>query len=190
MTREEVMAKIAGVSMMDHERLASIEQSIEQTRHLDGDMAELGVFRGGTTYFMHWCNPSKIFHLFDTFTGCPEDDVYETGHRKGDFAASIESVQSFLGIGNYRYHIGRFPDIASGERFSFVHVDCDLRVGVETAIAYFWPRMVVGGIIAFDDYGWGGCPGVKEVLDASGLRIDRLTGNADQVQATVIKEHP
>lgn len=186
MNRQQVIQKISGVTLLDHERLNGLEKGVKATKHLSGDMAEFGVYKGGSAYFLHWCNPAKVLHLFDTFSGCPEDDVFTVGHKKGDFDdTNLEKVDTFLGQGNYCYHVGYFPDTAKGldVQYSFVHVDCDLKKGVQDAINYFWPRMVPGGIMSFDDFGWKSCPGVQQVLEAFFTDINYLIGS----QASVIK---
>ena len=50
-------------------------------------------------------------------------------------------------------------------QFCFVYVDPDTYVTVKDAIAFFWPRMVYGGKMFFDDYGWEPCAGVKRAVD-------------------------
>jgi hypothetical protein len=188
MKRTQVLNKISGVSLLSSEKLNNLEMAINFTRHLSGDMAEFGVYKGGSAYFIHWCCPNKLLHLFDTFAGCPEDDVYDIGHKKGDFISNLGDVKEFLGQGNYVYHVGYFPDTTKGldKLYSFVHVDCDLKKGIEDSINYFWPRLVTGGIILFDDYGWKKTPGVKEVVDKFFPRSCFIQAAINQV--SILKE--
>jgi O-methyltransferase len=139
-------------------------------RPTPGAMAEVGVFRGGTTRLIADTVPEKPFHLFDTFDGMPETAPTIDRHDKGDFAAtSFESVREFLrDHPHIVFHRGLFPTTTAGlehERFSFVHVDVDIYASVRSALEFFYPRVSPGGVLVFDDYEWKDCPGVKQALD-------------------------
>ncbi len=43
----------------------------------------------------------------------------------------------------------------------------DTYLATKHAIAFFWPRLVVGGRMLIDDYGWEPCAGVKVAVDES-----------------------
>ncbi len=49
--------------------------------------------------------------------------------------------------------------------FCFVYVDMDTYQSTRDAIEFFWPRMVPGGKILIDDYGWEPCAGVQKAVD-------------------------
>lgn len=51
------------------------------------------------------------------------------------------------------------------EKFSFVRVDCDINQSVTEARNFFYPRMVSGGMILFDGYGFVICAGAKTAAD-------------------------
>ena len=56
---------------------------------------------------------------------------------------------------NVHFHPGLFPDTAADVRelrFSFVHLDLDLPDATESALEFFYPRLVAGGILIGDDY--------------------------------------
>jgi O-methyltransferase len=154
-------------SLISQDRLDNIRRLVKQTCPLDGEMAEFGVFEGGSARVIaEACN--KPLHLFDTFEGMPEDDVYPEGHKKDDFAVTYEEVRAFLSGLNVIYHPGFFPDTTRGLehlRFSFVHIDADIEQSTRAGIEFFKPRMVSGGVIVFDDYGWKNCPAVKKLVD-------------------------
>ena len=123
----------------------------------DGDMAEFGVYRGASAELLCMVKNNRTLHLFDTFEGLPspggkEGKVFE----KGEFSGSLDSVQRKLaGYDNVLFHPGFFPDSASGmsnERYSFVHLDVDLYEATLAGLAYFYPRMIPGGIILTHDY--------------------------------------
>ena len=104
---------------------------------------------------------NKILHLFDTFSGLPPLDPEKDICKWDDFSdTSLEEVSSFLkGYQNIKFHKGLFEDTLHSvqeEKFCFVHVDCDLYWSVRQCCEFLYPRMVVGGIMVFDDYGFLG----------------------------------
>ena len=49
--------------------------------------------------------------------------------------------------------------------YCFVHVDADIYRSVCDCCAFFYPRLVQGGMMLFDDYGFATCPGVRKAVD-------------------------
>ena len=136
----------------------------------EGAFAEVGVYKGGTARLVARACPDKPIHLFDTFAGMPAADGLIDFHKKGDFSdTSLASVQSFLSdCPNACFHPGFFPDTAaavSGEFFAFVYVDTDIYQSVKDCLDFFYPRMVTGGIMVFDDYEWPYCQGVEKAIN-------------------------
>jgi O-methyltransferase len=100
----------------------------------------------------------------------PEVDPAHDVHRAGDFAnTSEQSVRDLLSEYPFtRFHVGLFPQTARDLRdvsYAFVHIDADIRSSVLAGCAYFVPRMVPGGVVVFDDYGFDSCPGAKRAVD-------------------------
>jgi O-methyltransferase len=156
--------------------LALIELVRHAASHTNGDMIELGVYKGGSAAAIAWAlssrNQVRTFHLCDTFEGMPESLEWEW-HRPGDFSdTSYENVaarlSSFLPSFPFRFHRGLFsetlPALADKE-FCFAHVDADLYESVRGACEFVYPRMSKGGIIVFDDYGASTCPGATRAVD-------------------------
>jgi O-methyltransferase len=147
------------ISLITPDRLDNLRRAVEMTRDLPGDMAELGVYRGGSARVIAEVCPEKVLHLFDTFAGLPygEWEQYDPKGllKAGDFACSLEEVKTNLVGCNVEYHQGRFISNPEGiiGPLSFVHIDCDLYDVARDGIHYFWPKLVRGGIIYFDDYG-------------------------------------
>ena len=189
-----------GVSVITPERLENLRRALKATQDLPGDMAELGVYRGGSAKVIAATCPAKILHLFDTFTGLPYSETVERDPeryvRKGMFSACSEAeVRMYLGIGRHVYHPGLFPASAEGFQdsdtsFSFVHVDCDLYDGARDAIRFFWPRMVHGGIMFFDDYNCkftGVTEAVDEVFHESRIMKQTEPSTGVQIGCYVVK---
>lgn len=85
-----------------------------------GDFAELGVYKGESAKLLHRMDPSRTFHLFDTFEGFKEEDLAgETGeaatYTTRNFAdTSVEAVRRYLGASDkFVFHVGRFQPSSS-----------------------------------------------------------------------------
>jgi O-methyltransferase len=132
-----------------------LRNAVRATDKVPGEMAEVGVYLGGTAALMLEAAPEKHLHLFDTFAGLPAGGDYL---QKGEYAGSKESVQQTLSAYKDRvtFHPGLFPADTGHEvedlRFSFVHLDMDLYEGTLGALRFFWPRMNRGGIMLCHDY--------------------------------------
>jgi O-methyltransferase len=138
---------------------------------IPGLIAEAGVYKGGCARLLATMFPDREILLFDSFEGMQENDQDPAGgHKIGDFSdTSLDSVKNYLiDKPNCRFHQGWFPDSASfltDETFALVHADMDYYQSTVACIETFWPRMVTGGAMIFDDYEWVACPGVKKALN-------------------------
>tara|TARA_Y100000034_G_scaffold136971_1_gene217758 strand:+ start:2472 stop:3083 length:612 start_codon:yes stop_codon:yes gene_type:complete len=166
----KVVELVDGRSLVNPIKLHSLYECVKFTRDVPGDIAEVGVFRGGTAKLIAlFADKDKKIHLFDTFAGLPEPErEHGDGHRKGQFASDFKDVKRFLkGHRNLKFYKGFFPATAEEleTQFSFVHIDTDLYQSHIDAYKYFWPRMNTGGVILFDDYGALSCKGAKKAVD-------------------------
>jgi O-methyltransferase len=147
---------------------------LRQAMHLEGDVWECGVFRGGTAAMMasllkDQC-PTKRLYLFDTFEGMPETDADRDLHNAGDFSeTSLESVAAFVGNGDLCvFRKGFIPDTFVGlesAQVAFAHIDVDIYKSIMDCLNFIWPRLSQGGFIVFDDYGFPTCPGARAAVD-------------------------
>ena len=139
---------------------------------LAGDVAEVGVYKGGTARMLAkiFAPTGKTVHLFDTFAGMPAVDPARDLHHAGDFSdVSLEGVSEYLSdCPNVRLYQGFFPATSGpieGSTFCFVHADVDIYQSVLDCCRFFYPRLVAGGVLIFDDYGRNSCPGAKAAVD-------------------------
>lgn len=150
--------------------LINLRRMLEVTASLDGDAAELGVFRRATAKLIAMSCPRRTVHLFDTFTGIPcksNYDVLLVGHCKAD----INEVRCYLkDFPNVVFYNGHFPTTAKGlERpFAFVNLDADQYQVTLDGLTYFYPRLVKRGVIVLHDYLRRECPGVKQAVNDFG----------------------
>lgn len=158
----------------------------------EGEIAEVGVYRGGTTRIIAKSCPNKKVHLFDTFTGMPDVSKEIDLHRSNDFSTtSLEFVSEFLAdCSNIVFHPGIFPstaDTVKNLRFCFVHIDVDIYTSTRDCLEFFYNKMVPSGIMVFDDYEGEGCPGVKKAVDEFFKDKQEKPIITEQYQCAVIK---
>lgn len=147
-------------------------QFAKQARALPGDVAEVGVYRGGSArVLVNTFKPTpRLIHLFDTFTGHPMPDPTRDRHRAGGLSnTSLAHVKGLLADARtVRLYPGLFPHTAEPiafTRFCFVHGHGDLYATARAVCEFFYPRLVPGGILFFSDYGSVGTPGAKQAVD-------------------------
>jgi hypothetical protein len=155
-------------SLMSGNEVFTVYSLARAQSALDGDMAEVGVYQGCSAKLITIASGGKPLHLFDTFAGLPAPDADEHGRmRTGHYAASLRSVQDFLaGEHHVSFYPGLFPQTAAPVediRFSFVHLDVDLKSSTLACLEFFYPRMVLGGVILTHDYSY--LNGVREAFD-------------------------
>jgi len=125
---------------------------------LNGAFAEFGVYRGASAKLICEVKGDRTLHLFDTFQGLPDPcEADECAvFKAGQFTGTLPSVQHLLRQhSQLRFHPGLFPSTTTGledERFSFVHLDVDLKDATRAGLEFFYPRMIPGGVILTHDY--------------------------------------
>ena len=129
---------------------------------LDGDMAEVGVYQGGSAKLISEAKGNKTLHLFDTFTGLPPLSEVDTHFgvkfwKENEFSnTSEDKVTKYLSkYDNVKIYQGKFPDTSEPVKntmFSFVHLDVDLYQSTIDSLEFFYPRLIQGGIILTHDY--------------------------------------
>lgn len=139
---------------------------ILEVKDLPGSTAEIGVFQGRTSRFIHKVMPNKTHYAYDTYCGILGADAKIDVHVDGEFSAGLDLVKSIIDMEDVIYKVGFFPDSFSehDETFCFIHSDTDTYVGTKATLDYFCDRLVPGGKIVFDDYQWHKCPGVEKAL--------------------------
>ena len=67
--------------------------SVLRTRKIDGDLAEVGVYCGGSAKLICEAKGDSALHLFDTFNGIPGISPIDAFYiSKGEYASSYENV--------------------------------------------------------------------------------------------------
>lgn len=167
-TYSEKMRRMIGWSN-DRVRHATMALALERIRSesISGAIAELGVYRGYVSRFLHEQMPERKLYLFDTFDGFR--DNADNRFRN----TSVEIVKERLrNLDNVEFRIGLFPDTAKGlehETFSFVLFDADKYDVAMASFAFFYPRLSHGGYFFLHDFNsnesdWGVSKAARDFL--------------------------
>lgn len=195
--RDHLIEEIIRSKMLDLGRISTLMHLV-RTVPKSGVVAEFGVYLGYTAALLSTMTPMPIW-LYDSFEGLPEPDPgCAVNFQKGKLAASVETVKETFRLYTRRRKADRivkkwFEELTHEdmpEKFSFVHLDCDMFDGTLAVLELIYPRMVHGGIVVIDDCGWPGLPGVKKAVDKfMGNRPEKVwrietTGDSRQVFMT------
>ncbi len=157
-------------------RLASLRLIATEIndRRLEGEVAELGVYKGRFASEINRLFPNKKLYLFDTFEGFNNEDIkVERNHgnsraKVGDFSdTNMELVREKLPYKEQAVFIkGYFPESIKKDlpSFCFVSLDTDLYKPTYEGLKVFYPKLVKGGIIIIHDYNSSQFPGVKDAV--------------------------
>ena len=145
---------------------------------IDGDFLEIGCFMGKTTIFMsrylEGRGPERKLYTIDPHKAdsheasqCPEINVAE------HFKKHTEGLDNHIHYANFSLQAShKIKD----ESICFAFIDGDhSEEGVLKDIELFYPKIVPGGIICFDDYNSSYWPGVGRALRAAVLRNDNYS---------------
>ncbi len=142
----------------DYFRYATLGLALQRVLDEDipGALAEVGVWRGETSSFLHRVAPERRLYLFDTFEGFPDRDLPPgaTDARFRDTSAA--AVASRVGSSsNVILQPGYVPETLASvadEQFAFVLLDLDLFEPTRASLAFFYKRLAPGGYVIMHDY--------------------------------------
>lgn len=154
------------IALLDNEAYQII-MVVKRTEKIEGDIAEVGVYKGGSARLICEVKGDRSLHLFDTFEGLPDVGDIDVLFHKGQFEASLEDIKNHLKkYSNVHFYKGFFPataDPVKNKKFSFVHFDVDIYSSTFDCLNFFYPRMSKGGVIVSHDYIYAA--GVRKAFD-------------------------
>jgi SAM-dependent methyltransferase len=153
--------------------ILNIENIIENK--VDGDFAELGVWKGNTASVMaHYAHKYKRkMYLCDTFEGFSDKDLTGIDLDK-EIEFTDTSLKEVIQLTKEysdccKFIEGYFPDSINDElrsnSFSVVSIDCDLYSPMASALKFFYPRMNKGGVFFLHDYSSCHWQGAKKAIN-------------------------
>lgn len=117
---------------------------------------------------------SEPVYLCDTFTGVvkasAKDNLYAGGEHSDTSAETVSKLLASMELRNAQLLKGIFPEetgpaIPSNERFRFCHLDVDVYESARDVLDWVWPRLSVGGVVVFDDFGFASCLGIRDLVE-------------------------
>jgi hypothetical protein len=188
-----------------------------KTKHLPGDIVEIGVFKGsGVASFLkfldiHCSNSIKKVIGFDIFD--PENssivlekdnendkqkmqDVYNRVDIKDRTLENVTSKlkninDNFILIeGDVEQTLPKFTSENPGFRISLLYIDVDIERPTYNALKYLWDRVVPGGIIVFDEYEYhkfSESSGVDRFMKEQNITLNLISTNWMSPTCYVIK---
>jgi O-methyltransferase len=188
-------------TLVDIYRLYELYSLIRQLRKLPaGDILEVGVWRGGSGALlahtaMQSISDCQVF-LADTFQGVVKAGGMDTKYVGGEHADTSEAIVTDLLTGqlhlnNYTILSGIFPDKTARQiedrKFRLCHIDVDVYDSARDVNEWVWPRLVPGGMVVYDDYGFEPCVGVTRYVNEQLGLCDRLVLHNLNGHALVVK---
>ena len=197
----QIFKVIENFTLVDKYRCFELWKLIEQCKKLeDGSIIEIGVWRGGTGALMAKqaanCGISNPVFLCDTFTGVvkagTEDPHYKDNEHANTSRQIVEELLlKKLHLNNVQILQGIFPEETSfkveNEKFRLCHIDVDVYQSAKDIIDWIWDKMVHGGIIVYDDYGFRGNAGITKYVEQQVPCKDRIVLHNLNGHALVIK---
>lgn len=161
-----------------------------QVQSLSGDFVEAGCHKGASPRVI--CNAldfksmDRTYWLYDAF-----DDA-DPQAATPDMSVGLEAdVRArFADTPNVRIVAGRVPgSFAQGEpqQVALLHIDMNNEAAETATLAHFWDRMPTGGIVLFDDYGWGAYWNQKQAHDRFAAAHGRMILEMATGQGLLIK---
>ncbi|MCK5018019.1 MAG: class I SAM-dependent methyltransferase [Candidatus Peribacteraceae bacterium] len=197
---KDLYKQIEFYTMVDIYRLYELWTLVPEIKHIVGDVIEVGSWKGGSSgllaHQIYRYAPGKTLHICDTFTGvvkCTNKDAnYKDGQHNNASAKEVRDLlENKLGLYNYQIYEGTFPEDMylkfHKEKFSLIHIDVDIHDSTKDCMDYLWPRLSVGGIVVYDDYGYHGTPGISSYVNSQRLMDDRLVIHNLNGHAIVVK---
>ena len=177
LTRERRIDK----NYFDYIRIATLELVSSEIRKkgIQGNVAELGVYKGKFARYINEYFPDRTLYLFDTFKGFDERDIEEEKQQRystGNQNFSDTSIQKVMDImphpANCKPIKGFFPEAAEGieDKFVFVSLDTDLYAPIYNGLEFFYPRLSKGGYIFIHDFNNDAYKGARQAVEDFALK--------------------
>jgi hypothetical protein len=219
MNDAEIWAAYNGLLLSpDVERIRKLIARYELLRitiDVPGDIVECGVFKG--VGFLYWLKLKRIlipgaakrvvgfdmFHSFGAATGSKEEEAVAAFVKETQFdgvrpesilalaeAAGFGADAAELVAGDIGVTAADYCQRNPGFRISLLNMDLDLDQPTFAALQAFWPCVVKGGVVIFDEYAlgrWTESNGVDRFFEGRGQRLRTLPISRTPT-AYVIKE--
>ena len=111
--------------------------------------------------YVDFATLGKTFYLMDTFAGLVDDQIGEddraVGRRAGGYDECYDAVvATFTGLPATIVR-GAIPGTLTSvttTKVAYLSIDMNCTPPEIAAMEYFWPKLVPGGVVVHDDYGF------------------------------------
>ena len=169
----------------DYVRLATLELLCRRLKDVSGNVAELGVFKGGFARCLNFLMPERKLYLFDSFEGFETAEGKKEKEERGCTDAfllahkntSVRQVLERLPHPEMAVVCqGYFPESAKevADTFCLVSLDVDFEETTYQGLCYFWPKIETGGYLLLHDWNNPDLGGVNWALK----RFEEQSGHA------------
>lgn len=171
---------------------------VEQVSKFEGAILEVGVWKGGSGALIasraRQVGITDPVYLCDTFRGIVKATSGDLYYANGSLAMSRESVDQFIrqfALEHVQVLEGIFPDetgaLVRQDKIRLCHIDVDVYQSARDIFEWVWDRMVVGGVVVFDDYGSVNTIGVIRLVEELHMRPDLAFIHCISGQAVFVK---
>jgi hypothetical protein len=182
-----IITRVKPFTMTSEERIACLINAVTYvaTRKVEGDIAECGVWRGGSmmtialTLLAHG-DTTRSLYLYDTFEGMSSPTKIDKNYRDESAESQLKSQEKGTGIWCYasleevtenllstgypsdKIHFvqGKVEDTIPGttpKKLSLLRLDTDWYESTKHELVHLYPALDKKGVLIIDDYGhWKG----------------------------------
>lgn len=173
-----------------------------QVLPLEGEFVECGVNTGMMSLaicdYVNFNAVNKWFYLFDTYEGIPVEQArsgherrHAVDHNQVDYFPCYNVArQNFAPYVNTVLVRGRVPDSlnrANIGQVSYLSIDMNIEAPERASLEFFWEKLVKGGIILLDDYGFRGYELQHESANEFAKKVGRVILPLPTGQGILIK---
>ena len=156
----------------------------------EGAVVEFGCYVGTTSVFISrllaTLDPSREFHVYDSFAGLPPKSAQDASRAGEQFVAGALAVSKKQFIQTFQkshlplpvIHKGWFNELSPADvpsSIAFAFLDGDFYSSIHDSLQLVRPRMQQGGVIIVDDYAREALPGaakaVQEYFSTDTIRV-------------------
>ena len=159
----------------------STRHAIQFTNTDEFNFVECGVGDGMSAFYTlreisknpKMLNNSKL-HLFDSWGPMKKTDLIESEFDSIDRYSELELNVTKRNLKEYEnqivYHKGYIPEVFyqlpnPPDSIVYMHVDLNSTKPTIASLEFFFPKLIPGGVILFDDYGWNNHKDTKHAVD-------------------------
>jgi len=153
-------------------RVVCFYDLLQKIEGIKGDIVECGVGWGRSLFLLSVLSglfdTQRHIYGFDSFQGFPEPTIEDEPERynikKGRYSTNKDGVIRYLLNSGIEYDFiddnitlieGFFSESLTrynGDEIALLHLDVDLYQSYKETLVFFYPKVVRGGVIVFDEY--------------------------------------